>query len=234
MGPEIKTISLSFPHNLGAANCYLIKTGAGYILIDTGFANKRAELEKELESAGCRPGNLNLIVLTHGDGDHSGNCAYLREKYGAKTAIHPGESGMVESGNAFLSRKKKNLLKRIFDRIILGILSPLVNLGRFETFKPDLTIGEGYDLSPYGLAAEIIHIPGHSKGSIGILTSGGELFYGDLLWNNGKPSVFPNIDEIVEVNASIEKLKTLNIKTVYPGHGRPFALKEFLIARMRR
>ena len=56
MTSEIKTI------NFGGINCYLVKTDAGYILIDTGCPAKRTDLEKELLSAGCKLGNLNLKV----------------------------------------------------------------------------------------------------------------------------------------------------------------------------
>lgn len=66
---EIKAITL---HYLTDVNCYLIKTGDSYILIDTGFSTKRTDFEKELKGAGVRPGNLKLIVLTHGDFDHAG------------------------------------------------------------------------------------------------------------------------------------------------------------------
>lgn len=79
MPQEIKTISLLLPYHLGSVNCYLVETDPGYILIDTGGSNKRTDLEKALESAGCKPGNLQLIVITHEDFDHTGNCAYLRE-----------------------------------------------------------------------------------------------------------------------------------------------------------
>jgi len=72
MPQEIRTIYF------GWVNCYLIKSDTGYILIDTGFSTKRTDLEKKLESAGCQPGNLKLIVITHGDFDHIGNCTYLR------------------------------------------------------------------------------------------------------------------------------------------------------------
>jgi len=75
MSIEIKTISLLLPYKLGGVNCYLIETDTGYILIDTGGSNRRTDLEKELESAGCQTGNLKLIVLTHGDFDHTGNAA---------------------------------------------------------------------------------------------------------------------------------------------------------------
>ena len=105
MSTEIKTISLLLPYKLGSVNCYLIETDTGYILIDTGGSNKRIDLEKELESAGCQPGNLKLIVLTHGDFDHTGNAAYLRKKFDTKIAMHNGDSGMVEHGDMFCDKK---------------------------------------------------------------------------------------------------------------------------------
>jgi len=40
---------------------------------------------------------------------------------------------------------------------------------------------EGQPLSDVGLDASVLHLPGHSKGSIGILTASGDLFCGDLL-----------------------------------------------------
>lgn len=66
--------------------------GDGFVLFDTGGSNQRAELQRELEQAGCRPGNLRLIVLTHGDFDHSGNPAHLRPVYGAPIAMPPDDA----------------------------------------------------------------------------------------------------------------------------------------------
>ena len=95
MSYRIKTFRLPLPYRLGSVNCYLIGSQAGYLLIDTGGPNQRLALEKGLADAGCRPGRLKLIVLTHGDFDHTGNAAYLREKFGAKLAMHAGDSGMA-------------------------------------------------------------------------------------------------------------------------------------------
>jgi glyoxylase-like metal-dependent hydrolase (beta-lactamase superfamily II) len=203
---------------LGGANCYLVKTGdGGFVLIDTGFPMKRSSLEKELEGAGCKPGNLVLIVITHGDFDHTGNAAYLRNKFATKIAMHPGESEVVESGNMILSRKNRPFLSRI-------ILS-FFRLSKSDRFKPDLYVDNGYDLSRYGFDAKVYHIPGHSKGSIGILTTDGGLFCGDLLKNTSKPILNSLIDDLATANVSLEKLKSLEIKTVYPGHGRPFPME---------
>ncbi|MDH4291531.1 MAG: MBL fold metallo-hydrolase [Dehalococcoidia bacterium] len=221
MPQEIKAFSLLLPYRLGSVNCYLIKTNTGYILIDTGCTRKRTDLVKELESAGCKPGNLQVIVLTHGDFDHSGNAAYLRKKFGARIAMHHDDSAMVEGGNMFWNRSKSNILIRMIAPI-------LFRFGKSERFKPDSYIEDGEDLSENGFDARVLHIPGHSKGSIGILTSSADLFCGDLLENIDKPKLNSIMDDVTTANTSVEKLSKLGIRTVYPGHGRPFPMDVFI------
>jgi len=220
MQKETKTINLSLPFRMGSVNCYLIETDSGYVLIDTGGTNNRKELASELEGAGCKPGLLKLIVLTHGDFDHTGNAAYLRNVFGGKIAMHDGDSAMVERGDMFVNRKKPNLIIRM----LLPIFS---RFGRSERFTPDLLVGDEEDLSEYGIDARVLSIPGHSKGSIGILTAGGELFCGDLLVNTDKPVLNSLIDDLTTANASLQKLESMGIGTVYPGHGRPFPMRLF-------
>jgi hydroxyacylglutathione hydrolase len=108
------------------------------------------------------------------------------------------------------------------------MICTLSGFGQKERFKPDLYVDEGYDLSEYGLDARVLHLPGHSEGSIGILTADGTLFCGDLLENRGKPCLSSIMDDPVAVEASVEKLKNLGIKTVYPGHGEPFLMEELI------
>ena len=217
---EIKTIGL-----LGV-NCYLVNTGNGYILIDTGFSFKRHAIERELENAGCKPGNLRLIIITHGDSDHTGNAAYLRKKYGTKIAAHPAESAAMEKGNMRLSRKMSRKSTRILAGMVFNL--PFARLSKSGRFKPDLYIEDGHDFSEYGFNARVLHVPGHTSGSIAVLTAEGDLFCGDLFRNNGKPSKNNLVDDSAEMNASIERLEGLNIKAIYPGHGKAFTLLELL------
>jgi len=216
---EIKTITF------GGVNCYLITIDKGFILIDTGFSKNREEIEKELESADCKPGTLKLIVLTHGDFDHSGNCAYLREKYGAKIAMHHADKGMVEHGDLFYNRNV-NFLKKALGKIIVFFLR--TSLKENDRFTPDIYVEDGYDLSTFGFDARVIHIPGHSKGSIGVLTNTSALFCGDLLQNTKKPAKNAMIVDNEAFDASVEKLKQLKINTAYPGHGKPFQMEQFI------
>ena len=219
MKQEIKTITLALPYRLGRVNCYLLGTDAGHVLIDTGGSNRRAELEKELESGGCTPDSLKLIVLTHGDFDHTGNAAYLCRTFGAEVAMHSGDAGMVERGDMFWNRRRPNILIRAMTPILFAF-------GKSKRFVPDLYIEEGHDLSEYGFDARVVSIPGHSKGSIGILTPAGDLFCGDLLENTGKPGLNTIMDDVATAKKSVEKLRDLGVNTVYPGHGCPFLLEE--------
>jgi Zn-dependent hydrolases, including glyoxylases len=219
MPQEIKTIELPIKLGvikLGAVNCYLIKKGSDRILIDTGPSNRRSDIEKELKEAGCTPENLKLIVLTHGDFDHTGNAGYLREKFDVKIAMHYADLEMVRHGEMFWNRKGNFIIKMV--------APVLFGFGKSERFRPDLHIEEGHSLSEYGLDARVIHIPGHSKGSVGIITDDGNLFCGDLLINNKNPTLNSIIDDETEASASVEKLGKLNIKTVYPGHGEQFLM----------
>ncbi len=221
MTVQITPITSPFMFNV-SVNCYLVRYGDGYTLIDTGMTNKRALIENHLKQAGCKPGNLKLIILTHGDFDHSGNAAYLRAKYGAKIAMHPDDAGMVEHGDMTWNRNKPNI-------IIRTIIGLFINLKVADRFKPDIYLETGDQLSEYGLEAEVISIPGHSKGSIAILTADGDLFCGDLLANTDKPQMWSIIDDTPAAHASVEKMRDYTIKTVYPGHGNPFPIEALVL-----
>jgi glyoxylase-like metal-dependent hydrolase (beta-lactamase superfamily II) len=133
--------------------------------------------------------------------------------------MHPAETEAVESGNMLLSRKNRSLLSKI--------LFSMIRLSKNDRFKPDVYVDDGYDLSAYGLDAKVLHIPGHSNGSIGIMTDEGDLFCGDSLVNHKQPTLNRLIDDKTAADASVEKQK-VGIKTVYPGHGKPFPMDLFI------
>jgi hydroxyacylglutathione hydrolase len=85
MAEEIKVL------NLGFVNAFLVKITDGFILIDTGLSGQWKKLESELTSEGCLPDKLRLVILTHGDSDHAGNCKKLQEKYHAKISMHKND-----------------------------------------------------------------------------------------------------------------------------------------------
>jgi len=218
MFQQIHSITLQLPFRMGSVNCYLLQGDSGYLLIDCGSSSCRKDLLRELESAGCKPNLLKLIVLTHGDFDHSGNAAYLRQAFGAKIAMHRDDAGMGEAGDMFVNRKQPNVLIR-------KLIPFFTRFGKAERFTPDLLLEDGEALSPYGFDARVLSIPGHSKGSLGVLTAAGDLFCGDLLTNTDKPALNSLMDDLPAAQASLHRLRCMGVKTVYPGHGTPFPMQ---------
>jgi hydroxyacylglutathione hydrolase len=159
--------------------------------------------------------------LTHGDFDHTGNAAYLRQKFGAPLAMHPADFGMIERGDMFASRGNANP--------IFKVIAPLLfKFDKSNRATPDIKLTEGDNLAEYGFDAEVLSIPGHSRGSISVLTADGDLFVGDLFENTKEPALNSIMDDPAAAQTSIEKLKSLEINTVYPGHGASFSMNQFV------
>ncbi|QHQ60761.1 MBL fold metallo-hydrolase [Anaerocolumna sedimenticola] len=221
--------------DLSGVNCYLGKENDNFILFDTGghlffdkkFNNRREAVEKELERHGCNTNNLRLIVLTHGDNDHVANASYFRKKYNTNIAMHPADEILVNNPeienlmenchyHSVLFKVVFLFMKRLIKKIVIKTLED------YDSFRPDILIDEGFDLSEFGFHAKVIHIPGHTRGSIGIITEMGDLISGDTFANTGKLEIAPNAYNFKELIKSIKRIKSLNRKTIYPGHGDPF------------
>ena len=214
---EITPITLNY---LFKVNCYLLKTETGFYLIDSGLQKKRKELDEALKKAGCTPGDLKLIIITHGHTDHVGNASYLKEKFGGLIAMNIGDNNMVETRDMFINMK---------GGIGLSIIRSLLNLlgfNSYEKFTPDIQLDDEQDLNKYGLDAKIVHTPGHSPGSTSILFSDGKLFCGDILGNTKTPEVTTLVSDQDQLDESIKNLRTLEINTVYPGHGKSFDMSD--------
>ncbi len=202
-------------------NCYLLELEDGYVLIDTGFTKDRQEIENSLIESGCLPDKLKLILVTHGDFDHTGNCAYLRGKYDCRIAMHQDDAGMVERGDFFWNRENRAITK-LFGKLLFSLLR--MNLKKEDMFSPDILLEDMQDLEIFGIDATVVQIPGHSKGSIGFLTREGDFFCGDLFVNDGRPKRNNLLSNADEYELSIRKILDMKIKTLYPGHGDSFEL----------
>jgi glyoxylase-like metal-dependent hydrolase (beta-lactamase superfamily II) len=223
MSHSIHTFHFSLPFHMGSVNCYLLEGPSGFLLVDSGGSNNRQALLDGLNSAGCTPGKLRLILITHGDFDHTGNAAAVRQAFGGQIAMHAADAPMAEIGDMFANRKPPHRLLRL-------LLPAFSGFGAAQRFKPDLLLEDGQVLSPYGFEGRVLSIPGHSKGSLGLLMDNGDFFCGDLLTGTSGPALNSLIDNLAEASASLEKLASLQIGTVYPGHGEPFCFETFIQA----
>lgn len=224
--------------NLDGVNSYLLKSESGFILVDTGgpllmdkdFNSRLDLLENALNNAGCNDKNLNLIILTHGDIDHVYNGEYLRNKYNTKIAIHKNDVYLIENPtyNDFMSSLNyRSLIFKITAKLMKNTFYKIAvkTISAFKTYSPDILIDDNFKISDYGFDGEIIHLAGHTSGSVCILTKGHDLICGDIFANIKKPETAPNAINFDMLDNSISKLKSYTINKVYPGHGEPFEFK---------
>lgn len=227
------------PIDLGNVNCYLIRQNDNYILVDTGgyiitdkeMANRRDKLISSLKTHGCTPTNLKLIILTHGDIDHAANAFFISNYYDCPIALHTADYALVEKPTLDVALKSFNY-KSILLKIIFKLLKNVIRtktkncLDLFESFTPDIDLSKITSLDSYGFDIKVIPIPGHTEGSIGLITSDNSLISGDTLVNLKKPSPAINAYDFKLLGDSISKILTNNIIRVYPGHGKPFNISE--------
>ena len=204
-----------------SVNAYLISGDAGFVLIDTGMRRHRALLDSKLAEAGCIPGSLNLVLITHGDADHIGNARHVRDTYDSPVAMHASDVEMAAEGNMFAGRKAPN-------PVVKALLGLAAGVREEDRFSPDVLLDESSDLTDYGLpGARILLLQGHSAGSIALVLEDGSLLCGDVMENRTSPKLGSIMDDVPLAQQSVQRLLTLDIGTVYPGHGRPFQISEY-------
>jgi glyoxylase-like metal-dependent hydrolase (beta-lactamase superfamily II) len=71
-------------------NWYLVKDGGGLTVVDAGLPGFRSSLETDLAGLGAAIGDIEAVILTHSDSDHTGLAPALQEA-GARVLIHAAD-----------------------------------------------------------------------------------------------------------------------------------------------
>ena len=182
------------PTGMFESNCYIVGDNGEGVIIDAGV--KAKYVSKLAESEGFK---IKYIVLTHSHIDHICCVDELRERLGAKVAIHESEAAALT------------------DSHLNG--SALFGMGR--TFKKaDLLLKDGDILEAGGLKYEIIHTPGHSAGGISIKV-GNNIFTGDTLFKRsiGRTDLPGGNHRNLLDSLKNKLMKFSDEITAYPGHG---------------
>lgn len=195
----------------GNVNCYIVTNNDKAILIDTGRKKYR---EKILGK--CKEYNVDLIVLTHGHMDHCQNAAYLANALHIPIAMSEKDINLIPD----------NIKQQMSAKTFLGRIVLLVSLNSFEKdsldiFEPNIYLKNGDNLKEYGVDAEVVELPGHTNGSIGLEIEGDKLFVGDALMNMFYPTVSMIYVDEQEMLSSAKFISELGEKTIYFGHGKP-------------
>lgn len=179
---------------------------------------------------------LEQIWLTHAHIDHAGGAAELGE-----VLVHPVEAAALRrpfAGLALVTTGWDAALRA--DLVEAGIAVPdlLVRALPDEGFDPWsyrvrgvepsglLSDGQAIDLGDRLL--RVVHLPGHTPGSIGLLEERtGLLFTGDALYDGGLIDTLPESD-VGAYCATMRRLRALPVACVLPGHGDVFGRDRLL------
>lgn len=176
-------------------NCYLVSQAGSDSLV---VIDPAAEPERLKDAIGDR--KVAAILLTHGHFDHTGA---LKAFPDIPIYMHPA------------------------DRIMLT--DPVWSVGeQFQDteIRPDATdfVQEGDHISAAGLDFEVLHVPGHTLGSVAYKAEK-TLFTGDTLFCRGYGRVDHPGGDFKALFASLKRLLRLDEDcAVYPGHGRATGL----------
>ncbi len=193
--------------SLGFVNAYLLRLGETSILVDTGASPRR--LLAALEQAGQPPGDLRMVLLTHHHPDHSGAAAFLREEFDIPLALHPQDTLPGRLGSRGLS----GLLLCAASRAAVAQCPPLL---------ASIPLEDGQKLHAFGIPGTVLHLPGHTAGSVGVLLDENRFLCGDLYMNFLSPHLATIAEDFDRLCQSERKLLAHPVDTVFPGHGGPF------------
>lgn len=217
------------PVKLGFITCYLLESNNHYILVDAGYPKKDALLWKFLDARKIDPGDIKLIVITHGHVDHVGSLKSIKEKTGAPVLIH-------ESDGRFLASGRTAGVK--FTMAWLGKIAGMENGVDVEAVTPDIAISGEYSLDQYGIPGKIIPTPGHTEGSLSVIVDGKSAIVGDIAMKfpllsrrSYEPIVAYDMDKVYE---SWQKIIDQGVETIYPAHGKPVGVEVLKVLIERR
>lgn len=227
--PRILQMSADFQAPLGHADEYhatvhvhLLK-GERRALVDTGLAeHPTTDFAPYLEYFGLRLADVDLILNTHGHGDHSWGNAAVKAASGAEARMHEDDVPMVETpGWAFddFTAPQLRLMGRDEGRVEAARVAAIERMGIPQKIDRALQDGELIELGR-GVTLRAVHLPGHTAGSMGFFwEQEGWLFTGDSLQGQGlTPGELPIVSRPASYGATLRKVIQMPLRTLVLGH----------------
>ncbi len=175
------------------SNIYLIGNDT---LIDSGTGSNFVRLYDVFKVLKLDFENIKNIINTHMHWDHIGGNGFFKN---AKIHIHEKDAGVLEKGDA-------------------GMSNSAYFSGRIKPVKVAVKLKDGDQVFGF----KVLHTPGHTQGSICLLDSKDKiLISGDTVFADGVGRTdLPGGSEDA-LAASLEKLASLKLDKILPGHGEP-------------
>jgi len=188
------------------------------VLIDTGYISDFSITEQFIENIGVNIAHTRLIIGTHTHCDHIGGNKIIQDRSGCDIALHKVGKYFMDTGDDW------SPWWRYFGQE-----------AGFFACTIALDDGEVIPIGPHEF--QVLHTPGHASDGM-VLYSRKEkvLISGDALWENDIPTITMRVEGstcLFDLLSSLEKLESLDVEIVYPGHGRPFTNFEEALAKSK-
>ncbi|PKM74015.1 MAG: MBL fold metallo-hydrolase [Firmicutes bacterium HGW-Firmicutes-16] len=193
------------------ANCYLLSGEGGSILIDTCNYKDGPKILERIKDK-----NVKLILLTHGHFDHVSSAKYLAKRLNVPIAMSEKDVPIIGRGeeSALLGPAPIGRVVSFFSKFVL-------KKSTYSVFEPNVLLEDGQELSEYGVKAHVVELPGHTKGSVGVLTDDRDIIVGDAMFNIFRPTGSRIFEDEETMRQSVQKIKKSGATTIYVGHGKP-------------
>ncbi|MEX2245938.1 MAG: MBL fold metallo-hydrolase [Dehalococcoidia bacterium] len=203
-----------------ALNCrgrvwaYVIHSRGAFALFDTGFAGDDADLFAALQPLGGLDA-LTAVVVSHGHADHAGGIASLLERSRAVSYAHRLDAPVIRGEASPPPPDLTDRERPIFEAVTRDVPDA-------PAARVDHELEDG-DLIDIGGPAEVVHVPGHTPGSIALYLPGRRaLLTGDAVAGMAGGAVlgFFNADRAAAIS-SLRRLSELDFDIAGFGHGPP-------------
>jgi glyoxylase-like metal-dependent hydrolase (beta-lactamase superfamily II) len=212
-------------HPLLRCNIWHVRGRDADLLVDTGLG------VASLRTAAADLFGAHLIaVATHTHADHGGGMHEFSERW-----VHAEEADNARSAHYHVSLdldawtpERRAMIERSGYQVGGGLLTAVPTAGyrvanyRLLSFEPTRLLQEGDVVDLGDRAFEVLHLPGHSPGSIGLYEHGTQtLFSGDAIYDGPLLDTLADSD-IVAYRQTMERLLALPVSVVHAGHDPSF------------
>jgi len=202
---------------------HLLVDGSDLVLMDAGFFGDFQRVQRAVAELGRRPGDLKVILLTHGHFDHTMNAAQLQRWSGATVYAPAGDELHVDGRHPYRGPSRVCGCLEALGRVITCYRPPRV----------DRWLCDGEELPLWG-GLRVVALPGHTAGHAGYFSPSKRVFFvGDTFafsWRVAMPPSIFNVNT-PQVRESLCKAAQFDVDMFVPAHY--FGLELTAVQRVR-